>query len=72
MNAEQLTALVQKLEEAIIAFQPDLIYERSEYLQDKGVAVIKKHKIKYFLEIKDSKQSEYFVHFMMIAMKTHI
>ena len=41
----------QKLEEAIIAFQPDLIYERSEYLQDRGVAIIKKHRIKYFLEI---------------------
>ena len=49
MQHDQLAA--QKLEEAIIAFQPDLIYERSEYLQDKGVAVIKKHKIKYFLEI---------------------
>ncbi len=39
------------LEEAIIQHQPDLIYERSEYLQDKGVDVIKKYKIKYFLEI---------------------
>lgn len=41
----------QRLEAAIIKFQPNLIYERSEYLQDKGVAIIKKHKIKYFLEI---------------------
>lgn len=49
MRHDQLAA--QKLEEAIIAFQPDLIYERSEYLQDKGVAVIKKYQIKYFLEI---------------------
>jgi len=49
MRHDQLAA--QKLEEAILAFQPDLIYERSEYLQDKGVAVIKKHKVKYFLEI---------------------
>jgi len=49
MKHDQMAA--QKLEEAIIAFQPDLIYERSEYLQDKGVAIIKKHRIKYFLEI---------------------
>ncbi|MDI1235309.1 MAG: glycosyltransferase family 4 protein [bacterium] len=49
MQHDRLAA--QKLEEAIIAFQPDLIYERSEYLQDRGVAIIKKHKIKYFLEI---------------------
>lgn len=49
MRHDQLAA--QKLEEAIVSFQPDLIYERSEYLQDKGVAVVKKHKIKYFLEI---------------------
>lgn len=49
MKHDQMAA--QKLEEAIIAYQPDLIYERSEYLQDKGVAVIKKYKVKYFLEI---------------------
>ena len=49
MKHDQMAA--QKLEEAIIAFQPDLIYERSEYLQDRGVAIIKKHRIKYFLEI---------------------
>lgn len=41
----------QKLEEAIIQHQPELIYERSEYLQASGVNVIKKYGIRYFLEI---------------------
>lgn len=40
-----------RLEEAIIKHKPDLVYERSEYLQDKGVKVIKKYGIRYFLEI---------------------
>ena len=40
-----------KLEQAILEHKPDLIYERSEYLQDSGVKPAKKHKIKYFLEV---------------------
>ena len=39
------------LEKVIIEHQPDLVYERSEYLQDKGLSVIKKYNLKYFLEI---------------------
>lgn len=41
----------RQLEAAIITEQPDMVYERSEYLQNKGVRVIKKYGIKYFLEI---------------------
>lgn len=40
-----------KLEQAILEYKPDLIYERSEYLQDSGVAPAKKHGVKYFLEV---------------------
>lgn len=40
-----------KLESAIKAFQPDLIYERSEYLQDSGAKMASKYKIKYILEV---------------------
>lgn len=39
------------LEQAILKHQPDLIYERSEYLQDQSVAIIKKYNIKYFVEV---------------------
>lgn len=41
----------QRLEEAVISFKPDLIYERSEYLQDSGALCASKYKIKYFLEV---------------------
>jgi glycosyltransferase involved in cell wall biosynthesis len=41
----------QRLEQVILAFQPDLIYERSEYLQDSGALCASKNKIKYFLEV---------------------
>ncbi len=41
----------KELKKAIVLHQPDLIYERSEYLQDKGVKVVKKFKVKYFIEI---------------------
>ncbi len=41
----------RKLEEAIVKHKPDLVYERSEYLQDAGVSVIRKHNVKYCLEI---------------------
>jgi glycosyltransferase involved in cell wall biosynthesis len=41
----------QKLEIAIKNFHPDLIYERSEYLQDSGALCASKHNIKYFLEV---------------------
>lgn len=40
-----------KLEKAILEHQPDLIYERSEYLQDSGIKPAKRHGIKYFLEV---------------------
>jgi glycosyltransferase involved in cell wall biosynthesis len=39
------------LEKAIIEHKPDLIYERSEYLQDSGVAPAKRHGIPYFVEV---------------------
>jgi glycosyltransferase involved in cell wall biosynthesis len=41
----------QKLIEAIHSFQPDLIYERSEYLQDSGVMPAQKFGIPYFIEV---------------------
>lgn len=41
----------KRLEENIIGFKPDLIYERSEYLQDSGALMASKYKIKYFLEV---------------------
>ena len=40
-----------ELEKAIRSFNPDLIYERSEYLQDSGAKVASQHKIRYFLEV---------------------
>ena len=39
------------LEKAILEFKPDLIYERGEYLQDSGVKVAKRYKIKHVLEV---------------------
>lgn len=45
------TRAAAELEKAIIQHQPDLVYERSEYLQDKGVGIIKKYGVKYFLEV---------------------
>lgn len=39
------------LEAAIIKHQPDLVYERSEYLQDSSVSLVKKYNIKYFIEV---------------------
>lgn len=40
-----------KLLESIHSFKPDLIYERSEYLQDSGVKPAKKFGIPYFVEV---------------------
>ncbi|MCC6818901.1 MAG: glycosyltransferase family 4 protein [Bacteroidia bacterium] len=40
-----------RLENEIIAHQPDLIYERSEYLQDSGAQLAKKYSIKYIIEV---------------------
>lgn len=40
-----------RLESAIQNFQPELIYERSEYLQDSGARMASKFKIPYFLEV---------------------
>ncbi len=39
------------LNQAIIDKQADIVYERSEYLQDSSVKIIKSHKIKYFIEV---------------------
>ncbi len=39
------------LEENILNIKPDLIYERSEYLQDSGAKLANKYKIKYFIEV---------------------
>jgi glycosyltransferase involved in cell wall biosynthesis len=41
----------KQLEEAILKFQPDMIYERGEYLQDSGVKMAAKHGIKHILEV---------------------
>lgn len=41
----------RQLEAAVRAERPDLIYERSEYLQDSAVSVVKRHNIKYFIEV---------------------
>lgn len=41
----------KQLEQAILAFQPDMIYERGEYLQDSGVKMARKHGIKHVLEV---------------------
>ena len=39
------------LQENILKIKPDLIYERSEYLQDSGAKLANKYKIKYFIEV---------------------
>jgi glycosyltransferase involved in cell wall biosynthesis len=39
------------LEQAILEFKPDMIYERGEYLQDSGVKIAAKHGIKHVLEV---------------------
>ena len=39
------------LEENILKINPDLIYERSEYLQDSGAKLANKYNIKYFIEV---------------------
>jgi glycosyltransferase involved in cell wall biosynthesis len=39
------------LNQAILDFKADIVYERSEYLQDSGVKPVKSHKIKYFIEV---------------------
>jgi glycosyltransferase involved in cell wall biosynthesis len=41
----------RRLEETILRKRPDLIYERSEYLQDSGARIATRHGIKYFLEV---------------------
>ena len=46
---DQLAA--QKLEEGIRAFQPHLVYERSEYMQDSGVRVCRALGVKHYLEV---------------------
>lgn len=40
-----------ELEKAILEFEPDLIYERSEYMQNSGVNIAQKHRVKHFLEL---------------------
>ena len=45
LNAELI------LEEKIIAFNPDLIYERGSYLQLSGVKMAKKFKLKHYIEL---------------------
>ncbi len=39
------------LNQAIIDFKADIVYERSEYLQDSSVKIIRNHNIKYFIEV---------------------
>lgn len=45
------TSAVHKLEKAILETQPDLVYERGEFMQNKGVLLCKKLGIRHFLEI---------------------
>ncbi|MCO6494391.1 MAG: glycosyltransferase family 4 protein [Bacteroidetes bacterium] len=40
-----------RLEKSVSLHKPDLIYERSEYLQDSGMRVAKKFGIKHFIEV---------------------
>ncbi len=40
-----------QLESAIGSFKPDLVYERSEYMQDSGIRVCRKAGIPHFLEV---------------------
>lgn len=39
------------LEKNILDFKPDLVYERSEYLQDSGTKMCLKYKLKHFIEV---------------------
>jgi glycosyltransferase involved in cell wall biosynthesis len=41
----------KRLEEAILEFKPDLVYERGEYMQDKGLLLCNKLGIPHFLEV---------------------
>ena len=41
----------KKLEEAVLKHKPNIIYERSEYLQDSGVKPAKTHGVQYFVEV---------------------
>jgi glycosyltransferase involved in cell wall biosynthesis len=41
----------KQLEQAMLEFKPDMIYERGEYLQDSGVKIAAKHGIKHVLEV---------------------
>ena len=41
----------KKLEEGIRAFQPDLVYERSEYMQDSGRRICGALGVKHYLEV---------------------
>lgn len=41
----------KRLEKAILEFSPELIYERSEYLQDSGTIMALKYKIRHFIEV---------------------
>lgn len=41
----------ERLKKAVDQFNPDVIYERSEYLQDSGAKLASSYGIKYFLEV---------------------
>ena len=41
----------KELETAIIAFKPDMIYERGEYLQDGGVLMANQYRVPHYLEV---------------------
>ena len=41
----------KKLEDTVIKHKPNIIYERSEYLQDSGVKPAKTHGIQYYVEV---------------------
>lgn len=63
----------EKLESAILQFQPDLIYERSEYLQDSGARLASKYKIRYFLEVNAPfvEEMRSFEGFSLYELKAH-
>ncbi len=46
---DKLAAL--RLEEGVRQFKPDLVYERSEYMQDSGVKVCRKLGVKHYIEV---------------------
>lgn len=43
--------VAKRLEQQLVKEMPDLLYERSEYMQSSAIALVKKHQIPYFVEV---------------------